>query len=295
MIELARQFGRYGYRRIAALLREAGWSVSDGRIERLWRREGLKVPQKQPKKRRLWLNDGSCVRLRPEYRNHVWSYDFVHCRTDDGKVFRTLNILDEFSRECLAIKVDRKLNSTNVIDALTDLFIMRGSPAFIRSDNGPEFIAQAVRDWIAAVGAKTAYIEPGSPWENGYCESFNGRFRDELLNGEIFYSLREAQIIIEEWRKHYNTKRPHSALGYRPPAPETNIPLDQKPTMHQQLIWISQMRLLTAGVTLTNATMIIWLNYITKASEPRIFTLFYIQLPSYDLSHMYHLSSTQRC
>ena len=124
MIELARQFGRYGYRRIAALLREAGWSVSDGRIERLWRREGLKVPQKQPKKGRLWLNDGSCVRLRPEYRNHVWSYDFVHCRTDDGKVFRTLNILDEFSRECLAIKVDRKLNSTNVIDALTDLFII---------------------------------------------------------------------------------------------------------------------------------------------------------------------------
>jgi transposase InsO family protein len=143
MIELARQFGRYGYRRIAALLREAGWSVSDGRIERLWRREGLKVPQKQSKKGRLWLNDGSCVRLRPKYRNHVWSYDFVHCRTADGKVFRTLNILDEFSRECLAIKVDRKLNSTNVIDALTDLFIMRGSPAFIRSDNGPEFIAQA--------------------------------------------------------------------------------------------------------------------------------------------------------
>jgi len=143
-----------------------------------------------------------------------------------------LNILDEFSRECLAIKVDRKLNSTNVIDALTDLFILRGSPAFIRSDNGPEFIAQAVRDWIAVVGAKTAYIEPGSPWENGYCESFNGRFRDELLNGEIFYSLREAQIIIEEWRKHYNTKRPHSALGYRPPAPETNIKLDQRTTMH---------------------------------------------------------------
>ena len=143
-----------------------------------------------------------------------------------------MNILDEFSRECLAIKVDRKLNSTNVIDALTDLFILRGSPAFIRSDNGPEFIAQAVRDWIAAVGAKTAYIEPGSPWENGYCESFNGRFRDELLNGEIFYSLREAQIIIEEWRKHYNTKRPHSALGYRPPAPEAKITMDQRPIMH---------------------------------------------------------------
>lgn len=177
MIVLARQYGRYGYRRIAALLRGAGWQVNDKRGERLWRREGLKVPMKQPKKGRLWLNDGSCVRLRPEYRHHVWSYDFVHCRTEDGKVFRTLNILDEFSRECLAIRVKRKLNSGDVIDALSDLFILRGIPACIRSDNGPEFVAQAVRDWIAAVGAKTAYIEPGSPWENGYCESFNARLR----------------------------------------------------------------------------------------------------------------------
>jgi len=232
MIELARQYGRYGYRRIAALLRDAGWQVNDKRVERLWRREGLKVPSRQPKKGRLWLNDGSCIRLRPEYRDHVWSYDFVHCRTDDGKVFRTLNILDEFSRECLTIRVRRKLNSTDVIDALTDLFILRGVPAFIRSDNGPEFIAQAVRDWISAVGAKTACIEPGSPWENGYCESFNARFRDEMLIGEVFYSLREAQILIEQWRKHYNTKRPHSALGYRPPAPETILPMDQRPAMH---------------------------------------------------------------
>ena len=232
MIELARQFGRYGYRRIAALLRDAGWSVNDGRIERLWRREGLKVPQKQPKKARLWLNDGSCVRLRPEYRNHVWSYDFVHCRTDDGKAFRTLNLIDEFSRECLAIKVDRKLNSMNVISTLTDQFILQDFPVFIRSDNGPQFVAQAVRDWIAAVGTKTAYIEPGSPWENGYCESFNGRFRDELLNAESFYILREAQIIIEQWRCHDNTKRSHSALGYRPQAPETIIPMDQRPIMH---------------------------------------------------------------
>ena len=232
MIELARQYGRYGYRRIAVLLRDAGWSVSDGRIERLWRREGLKVPTKQPKKGRLWLNDGSCVRLRPERRDHVWSYDFVHCRTDDGKAFRTLNILDEFTRECLTIRVKRKLNSIDVIDALSDLFILRGVPAFIRSDNGPEFVAEAVRKWINAVGARTAFIEPGSPWENGYCESFNGRMRDELLNGEIFYSLREAQIIIEEWRRHYNTKRPHSALGYRPPAPEVMVPMDQVPVMH---------------------------------------------------------------
>ena len=232
MIELTRQYGRYGYRRVAALLRDAGWQISDGRVERLWRREGLKVPMKQPKRGRLWLNDGSCIRLRPERRDHVWSYDFVHHRTDDGKVFRTLNILDEYSRECLAIRVKRKLNSTDVMDVLTDLFIMRGVPAFIRSDNGPEFIADAVRNWIRAVGAKTAYITPGSPWENGYCESFNARFRDELLNGEIFYSLKEAQIIIEQWRRHYNTKRPHSALGYRPPAPETIVPMDQEPVMH---------------------------------------------------------------
>ncbi|NDA28791.1 MAG: IS3 family transposase [Flavobacteriia bacterium] len=232
MIELTHQYGRYGYRRIAALLREAGWEVNDKRVERLWRREGLKVPMKQPKKGRLWLNDGSCVRLRPEYRDHVWSYDFVHCRTEDGKVFRTLNILDEHSRECLAIKTKRKLNSGDVIDALSNLFIMRGVPAYIRSDNGPEFVAQAVQDWIKAVGAKTAYIEPGSPWENGYCESFNARFRDEFLNGEVFYSLREAEILIEQWRKHYNTKRPHSALGYRPPAPETIVPMDRRPVMH---------------------------------------------------------------
>jgi transposase InsO family protein len=232
MIALARQYGRYGYRRIAALLREAGWSVSDGRVERLWRREGLKVPMKQPKKGRLWLNDGSCVRLRPEHRDHVWSYDFVHCRTEDGRAFRLLNILDEFTRECLAIRVRRKLNSMDVIDVLTDLFILRGVPRFIRSDNGPEFVAERVQNWITAVGARTAFIEPGSPWENGYCESFNGRLRDEFLNGEIFYSLREAQILIEQWRRHYNTVRPHSALAYRPPAPEVITSIDRAPAMH---------------------------------------------------------------
>lgn len=232
MIELARQFGRYGYRRIAALLRDAGWQVNDKRVERLWRREGLKIPYKQPKRGRLWLNDGSCVRLKPLHKNHVWSYDFVHHRTDNGRAFRMLNILDEYSRECLAIRIKRKLNSTDVIDTLTDLFILRGVPNYIRSDNGPEFVAEAVRKWIAAVGAQTAYIEPGSPWENGYVESFNARLRDELLNGEIFYSLKEAQILIEQWRKHYNTKRPHSALGYRPPAPETIVPLPEKPIMN---------------------------------------------------------------
>ncbi len=169
MIELARQYIRYGYRRIAAMLKEAGWQLNDKRVERLWRREGLKVPMKQPRKGRLWLNDGSCIRLRPRHVENVWSYDFVHHRTEDGRAYRTLNIIDEFSRECLAIRVKRKLNSTDVIDALTDLFIFRGVPAYIRSDNGPEFNADAVRQWIKAVGAQTAYIEPGSPWETGYC------------------------------------------------------------------------------------------------------------------------------
>jgi putative transposase len=220
IIALALQYGRYGYRRITALLREAGWRVNRKRVERIWRQEGLKVPQKQPKRGRLWLNDGSCIRLRPEYPNHVWSYDFVEDRTHDGRKFRMLNIIDEFTRECLVIRVNRKLKAVDVIDVLSDLFILRGVPGHIRSDNGPEFVAKAVREWITAVGAKTAYIEPGSPWENGYCESFNSKLRDELLKGEIFYTLKEAQIVIESWRRHYNTVRPHSSLGYKPPAPE---------------------------------------------------------------------------
>jgi putative transposase len=220
IIALALQHGRYGYRRITALLRDAGWKVNRKRVERIWRQEGLKVPQKQPKRGRLWLNDGSCIRLRPEYPNHVWSYDFVEDRTHDGRKFRMLNIIDEYTRECLMIRVSRKLKAVDVIDVLSDLFILRGVPGHIRSDNGPEFVAKAVRAWIGAVGAKTAYIEPGSPWENGYCESFNSKLRDELLKGEIFYSLKEAKIVIESWRRHYNTVRPHSSLGYRPPAPE---------------------------------------------------------------------------
>jgi len=217
---LAIQYGRYGYRRITAMLRQKGWRVNAKRVARIWRREGLKVPSKQPKRGRLWLNDGSCIRLRPEYPNHVWSYDFVEDRTHDGRKYRMLNVIDEFTRECLAIRINRKLKSTDVIDTLSDLFILRGIPTHVRSDNGPEFIAQALRDWLAAVGSKTAYIMPGSPWENGYCESFNSKLRDELLNGEIFYTLKEAKIVIEAWRKHYNTIRPHSSLRYQPPAPE---------------------------------------------------------------------------
>jgi transposase InsO family protein len=225
IVELARQYGRYGYRKIAELLRStAGWVVNDKRVERIWRREGLKVPKKQPKRGRLWLNDGSCIRLRAERPNHVWSYDFVEDHTHDGRKYRMLNIVDEFTHECLAIRLDRKLKSTDVIDVLSDLFILRGVPEHVRSDNGPEFVATAVQEWIAAVGARTAYITPGSPWENGFIESFNARLRDELLDGEIFYSLKEARIVIESWRHHYNSVRPHESLGYKAPAPEVFVP-----------------------------------------------------------------------
>lgn len=220
VVELARRYGRYGYRRVAALLRDAGWAVNHKRVERIWRREGLKVPRRQPERGRLWLADGSCVRLRPERTNHVWAYDFVEDRTGDGRKFRMLCVVDEFTREALAIRVARKLSSVDVIDVLADLFIARGVPAHIRSDQGPEFVAEAVRGWIAGVGAATAYIERGSPWENGYVESFNARLRDELLDGEVFHTLAEARVLIERWRRHYNTERPHSSLGYQPPAPE---------------------------------------------------------------------------
>ncbi len=188
------------------------------------------MPQRQPKRGRLWLNDGSCVRLRPDRPNHVWAYDFVEDRTRDGRKFHTLNVVDEFTREALAIRVARQLKATDVIDVLADLFISRGTPVHIRSDNGPEFAATAVKGWITGVGARTTYIEPGSPWENGYVESFNGKFRDELLSCEIFNTLAEAKVLIEQWRMHYNTARPHSSLGYRPPAPEVIVPMLPRPT-----------------------------------------------------------------
>ena len=181
---------------------------------------GLKAPQKQPKRGRLWLNDGSCIRLRPEYPGHVWAYDFVEGRTYDRRKFRILTIIDEVSREFIALIVARLLRHEDVLAALAELFFTHGPPANIRSDNGPEFIATAVQKWLAQIDVKTLYIAPGSPWDNGYYESFNGSLRDELLNGEIVYSLAEAKVLIEAWRRHYNTIRPHSSLGYRPPAPE---------------------------------------------------------------------------
>ena len=202
------------------LKNEKGWRINHKRVERIWRREGLKVPKKQPKRGRLWLNDGSCIRLRPEHRDHVWGYDFMVDRTNDGRAFRILNIIDEFTRECLAVKVARKINSQAVIDELFKLFIFRGIPEHIRSDNGPEFTAKTVRKWLSRLGVKTLFIEPGSPWENGYIESFNGKVRDELLNREIFTTLEEAKVLLEKWRKEYNHVRPHSAKNYQPPAPE---------------------------------------------------------------------------
>ena len=224
IINLAIRFGRYGYRRITALLRDQGWRVNHKRVERIWRREGLKVPMKQLKRGRLWLNDGSCIRLRPERKGHVWAYDFVACRTEDGRAVRMLTVIDEYTREYLAIRVARRIRSDDVIHTLTELFVINGAPEHIRSDNGPEFTARVVRGWLARVGVKTLFIEPGSPWENGYNESFNGKLRDELLNREIFYSLREVQILTERWRREYNTIRPHSSLGYRPPVPEAIMP-----------------------------------------------------------------------
>ena len=230
IIRLASQYGRYGYRRITALLRTEGWHVNAKRVQRIWRREGLKVPQKQPKRGRLWLNDGSCIRLRPCWPNHVWSYDFVMDRTHDERKFRMLTVIDEFTRRCMTVVVERRLNSDNVLHCLTELFVQHGPPDHIRSDNGSEFTAHAVRDWLGRIGVKTLYIEPGSPWENGYNESFNSKLRDEILNTEIFYTLKEAKVLIERWRHHYNTIRPHSSLGYRPPAPEAILPNVERPT-----------------------------------------------------------------
>jgi putative transposase len=218
--ELACNYGRYGYRRITALLQFEGWKVNHKRVERIWRQQGLKIPQKQPKRRRLWLNDSSCMRLRAEHRNHVWSYDFVEDKLSNGRRVRWLNIIDEYTRECLASLPRRSWRHTFVIDVLSRLFIQRGCPIYIRSDNGSEFTATAIREWLYNLGVTTAYIEPGSPWENGFCESFNSRMRDEFLNCELLDTLKEAEILTKRWVLEYNTKRPHSALGYRSPAPQ---------------------------------------------------------------------------
>ena len=200
IVGLATRFGRYGYRRITALLRSSGWVVNHKRMERIWRREGLKVPARQPRRGRLWLNDGSCVRLRPEKANHVWVYDFVQIRTTAGRAVRLLTVIDEYTGECLAIRAGRSIRTSDVIETLAGLMTARGVLEHIRSDNGPYLTAKAVREWLGKVGAKTLYIEPGSPWENGYVESFNGKLRDELLDREVFYTLLEVRVLTEKYR-----------------------------------------------------------------------------------------------
>lgn len=220
IVELAAVYGRYGYRRVTELLRREGWRVNHKRVERIWRAEGLKVPHRHKKRGRIWLNDGSCVRRRAEHVDHVWSYDFVHDCTRDGKPLRFLTVVDEYSRECLALEVSRSLKSLDVLECLSELFLSRGAPEFIRSDNGSEFVSGMLQEWLGRLSVKTLFIEPGSPWENGYIESFNGKFRDEFLSVELFESVLEARVLTERWRRHYNQVRPHSSLGYRPPAPE---------------------------------------------------------------------------
>jgi len=218
MLELVRRHPRYGYRRITALFRREGWPVNRKRIYRLWRRQGLKVPKKQRKKRRLGTSANGCVRQRAEHVDHVWAWDFIFDRTSNGRTLKCLSIVDEYTRECLALEVDRRMTSEQVIDVLVELFAVRGVPSHIRSDNGPEFIARAIRRHLEQTGVGTLYIEPGAPWENGYAESFHSRLRDELLAREEFASLGEAKALASQWRADYNHRRPHSALGYQTPA-----------------------------------------------------------------------------
>ena len=223
IVELVSEYGRYGYRMITATLRLEGYPVNHKRVYRIWRSLGLKVPQKQPKRRRLWLNDGSCVRLRAEHKNHVWSYDFVFTRTSKGRQIKILNVIDEYTRECLLSYPAFQIRSSDVQNLLRGLFLRYGTPEYIRSDNGSEFIASTLREWLTTMEVAPAYILPGSPWENGFVESFNGTMANEVLNREVFDSLFEAKVLIDSWVNHYNSTRPHSALGYRPPAPLVHL------------------------------------------------------------------------
>lgn len=218
MRELSGKHPRYGYRRITALLRREGWAVNRKRVHRLWKREGLKVPSRQHKKRRWGTSDEGVIHRRAEHINHVWSYDFVMDETEDGRRLKVLPILDEYTRECLALEVERSITAQDVIAVLEYLFLVRGAPKFLRSDNGPEFIAEAVKAWLKPLHVKPAYIEPGSPWENAYSESFGSRLRDEFLNREVFANVREAKVLAEDYRRDYNEARPHSSLGYVAPA-----------------------------------------------------------------------------
>jgi putative transposase len=218
MLELARAHPRFGYRRVAALLRREGWRVNRKRVYRLWRQQGLKVPQRRRKKRRLGHSRNGCARRRPRHRGDVWAWDFVHDRTEDGRPLKWLSVVDEYTRECVVLEARRSLTADAVVEVLRAAVGERGWPAHVRSDNGPEFIAAAIREWLGQSGVRTLYIAPGAPWENGYAESFHSRLRDELLNAELFTSLAEARVLAAEWKEAYNHERPHSALGYQTPA-----------------------------------------------------------------------------
>jgi putative transposase len=219
MSELSRENPRYGYRRVWALLRREGWEVNKKRVLRLWREQGLKIPEKQHKSRRLaGSGENGVSRRSAEYPGHVWSYDFAMDQTEDGRRLKVMPVVDEYTRECLSLEGQRSIKACRVIDTLRRLFIERGEPDYIRSDNGPEFIAESLKEWLAISGVKTLYIEPGAPWENAYAESFISRMRDELLERELFVNLKEAQVLLEDYRKHYNHRRPHGALGYLTPA-----------------------------------------------------------------------------
>lgn len=218
MKQTARRKPRFGYRRITALLQRAGWSVSTTRIERLWRLHGLQVPQRQRKRRYLHLGDSGARHLSAEYRGHVWSYDFVFDVTENGRTLKAMPVVDEFTRECHSILVGRSIRAGDAVREIRRLVAIHGSPSFIRSDNGPEFVAKALRDDLASLGTETRYIEPGSPWQNAYVESFNARLRDEVLDRELFGNLLEAQALIEGWRQQYNKEHPHGSLGYKTPA-----------------------------------------------------------------------------
>ncbi|TWT41520.1 IS2 transposase TnpB [Botrimarina hoheduenensis] len=218
MLQLVRRRPRFGYRRVAALLRSEGFGASESRILRLWRKEGLKVPGKKRKRRRLGLAENGCDRRRAAHRNHVWTWDFVFDKTTGGSQLKWLSIIDEHTRECLALKCDRSITSEDVIDTLAELFAMHGVPEHIRSDNGSEFTAKAIRRWLGQLGVGTLYIEPASPWQNGYAESFHSRLRDEFLAVEEFESLAAARKLTAAWREDYNHHRPHGSLGYLTPA-----------------------------------------------------------------------------
>ena len=232
MVRLAKQYGRYGYRKITALLRIEGWRVNHKKVERLWREEGLQVPKRHKKRKRLYDHKHSIIRMRPLYPQHIWSVDFVQDRLIHGRSYRMLTVIDECTRQCLSVTAQFTMTSQDVLETLSQLFTQHGKPNYIRSDNGSEFKAKLLQQWLTQVGVEPIYIYPGSPWENGYNERFNGTLRNEVLNLEAFYSIQEARLVIKQWVQQYNHIRPHQALNYRPPVPETTLPALSHEVVH---------------------------------------------------------------